>query len=79
MSFRVQIRWMVQVVRTPRGGFGLGCRGRYGRDLTSVRLFRRLSHRRTKRSKSEFDLVFSSKRPVVTEAEAGRALVVDVE
>jgi PAP2 superfamily len=33
----------------------------------------------TDRSKSGFDLVFSSKRPVVTEAEAGRALVVEVE
>ena len=33
----------------------------------------------TKPSKSGFDLVFSSKRPVVTEAEASRALVVEVE
>jgi hypothetical protein len=29
--------------------------------------------------KSGFDLVFSSKRPVVTEGKAGRALVVEVE
>jgi hypothetical protein len=29
--------------------------------------------------KSEYDLVFSSKRPVVTEAKATRALVVEVE
>src|ERR1017187_6734056 len=73
MSFRVQIRRLVEVVRTPRGGFGLGCRWRYGRAPSPLRSFRRLSHRRTKHSKSGFDLVFSSKRPVVTEAEAGRA------
>jgi hypothetical protein len=38
-----------------------------------------ISQGRTKRSKSGFDLVFSSKRSVVTEAKAGRALVVEVE
>ncbi len=38
-----------------------------------------LSYRRTERSKSGIDLVFSSESPVVTEAEAGRALVVEVE
>jgi hypothetical protein len=54
---------MVQVVRTPRGGFGLGGRRRYGDAPTHLRSFRRLSYRRTKRSKSGFDLVFSSKRP----------------
>jgi hypothetical protein len=33
--------WMVQVVRTPRGGFGLGCWRRYGRAPTPVRRYRR--------------------------------------
>ena len=50
-----------------------------GRAPTPVRSFRRLSHWPTKPSKSGFDLVFSSKRPVVTEAEAGRTLVVEAE
>ena len=36
---------VVQVVRTPRGGFGLGCLRRYGDAPTHLRSFRRLSHR----------------------------------
>jgi hypothetical protein len=38
------VRWF-KVVRTPRGGFGLGCRWRYGDAPAPVRSFRRLSHR----------------------------------
>ena len=57
---------MVQVVRTPRGGFGLGCRWCYGDAPT-----RRLSKRPTERSEFGFDLFF---RAGGTEAEAGRAL-----
>ena len=69
-----------EVVRTPRGGFGLGCRRRYGDAPTSSAIVSPfILQGPTKRSKSGFDLVFSSKRPVVTEAKAGRSLVVDVK
>jgi hypothetical protein len=68
------------VVRTPRGGFGLGCRWRYDRGSNSGAVFSLfISQSPTMRSKSEFDLAFSSERPMVAETEADRALVVEAE
>src|ERR1019366_5351735 len=45
----------------------------------SIAIVSPLSHRPTKHSKSGFDLVFSRKKPVITEAKAGRPLAAEVE